>query len=114
MDILTDNSIRSASGIEDEEKHTFQKDTVKTFDGRKQQGLSFTINWEKQFPWAYFSSNKVGWLCKIREEYPDTGGQYWKTLPRKHDEHPYLFFSEHVKSSKHIQSVKENKKLNKS
>ena len=91
---------------DEEEQHTSQKDIVKTFDGRRQQGLSFTIKWEKQFLWAYYSSNKVGWFCKTCEEYSDTGDQYRKTLPQKHDKHSYLFFTEHVKSSKHIQSVK--------
>ena len=112
LDILTDEPISSPSSVQDEEEqHTSQKDIVKTFDGRKQQGLSFTSKWEKQFLWAYYSSNKVGWFCKTCEEYSDTGDQYWKTLPRKHDEHPYLFFTEHVKSSKHIQSVKNKQEV---
>ena len=108
LDILTDESISSASSVEDkEEEHTFQKDTFKTFDSRRQQGLSFTIKWEKKIPWAYYSSNKVGKTC---EEYSDTGDQYWKTLLQKHDEHPYLFFTEHIESTKHIQSVKKKVK----
>ena len=75
--------------------------------------MSFTIKWEKQFVWAYYSSNKVGWFCKTCEEYSDTGDQYWKTLLQKHDKLPYLFFSEHVKSGKHIQSVKKNQEVKK-
>ena len=83
-----------------------KKDIVKTFDDRRQQGLSFTVKWEKQFLWAYYSSNNIGWFCRTCEEYSDTGDQYWKTIPQKHDEHPYLFFTEYVKSSKYIQSIK--------
>ena len=36
------------------------------------------------------SSNKVGWFCKTCKEYSDTGDQYWKTLPRKHYQHPSI------------------------
>lgn len=96
---------------DEEEEETFQKDTEKSFDGRRKQGLSFTAKWEKQFPWTYYSSDKVGWFCKTCEEYSDTGDQYWKTLPRKHDVHPHSFFTEHVKSSKHIQSVKNKQEV---
>ena len=58
MDILTDESISSTSSVEDEEEHTFQKDTFKTFDSRRQQGLSFTIKWEKNFPGPTIAQTK--------------------------------------------------------
>ena len=112
LDILTDESISSPRSVQDEEEqHNSQKDIVKAFDGRRQLGLFFTIKWEKQFLWAYYSSNKVGWFLKTCEQYSDTGDQYWKTLLRKHDEHSYLFFTDHVKSRKHIQSVRNKQEV---
>ena len=63
-----------------------------------------TIIWEMQFPWVYYSSSKVGWFCNNCEQCSDTEDQYWKTKPRKYDEHPHLLFTEHIESSKDIQS----------
>ena len=112
LDILVDKSLSSPISVQDEEEQdTSQKDFVKIFDGRRQQGLSFTIKWEKQFLWANYSLNKVGWFYKTCEEYSDTIDQHWKTLPRKHNEHPHSFFTEHVKSSKYIQSVKNKQEI---
>lgn len=70
-----------------------------------------TIIWEMQFPWVYYSPSKLGWFCNNCEECSDTGDQYWKTNSRKYDEHPHLFFTEHIESSKHIQSFKNNQEV---
>lgn len=70
-----------------------------------------TIIWEMQFFWVYYSSSKVGWFCNNCEECSDTGDQYWKTIPRKYDEHLHLFFTEHIESSKYIQSFKNNQEV---
>ena len=43
--------------------------------------------------------------------YSDAGDKYWKTVPRKYDEHLHLFFTEYVKSSKHIQSNKNKQQV---
>ena len=69
------------------------------FDGRSNK-LQFTVKWEKAFPWAYYSASKEGWFCKTCEEFSDCGDEFWKTLPRKHDEHPGVFFHDHENCNK--------------
>ena len=79
-------------------------------DGRKNI-LSFTEKWEKLYTWSYYSSTKGGWFCKTCEEYSDSHDGYWKTLPRKHDQHPGIFFTEHLHSEKHVRSGKNKKEV---
>ena len=37
--------------------------------------------------------------------------KHWKTLPRKHDEHPSQFFFDHENSSKHLNSIKNKREI---
>ena len=67
--------------------------------------LSFTIKWEKRFTWAYYSSYHAGWFCRTCQEYSNSHDQYWKTVPRTHDQHPGVNFSEHENSQKHVRAV---------
>ena len=60
------------------------------------------IIWERRYPWAYHSSFKGGWICKVCEEYSTTGGPHWKTVARVHDEYPSEMFNGHV--SKHLKT----------
>ena len=64
--------------------------------------------WEHLHSWAYFSNSKNGWLCKICEEYSDTGDDYWKNKVRAHDEHPNKMFQLHLNGEKHKKAI--NKK----
>ena len=75
-------------------------------DGRiTDDKLSFTIKWEKRFTWAYYSSYHVGWFCRTSQEYSNSHDQYWKTVPRTHNQHPGVFFSEHENCQKHVTAV---------
>ena len=58
-----------------------------------------------------YSCLKGGWFCKTCEEYSDSHDIYWKTFPRKHDEHPGMFFNEHVNSDKHKKSLRNKQEL---
>ena len=40
------------------------------------------------------------------EEYSNSGDAYWKTLPRKHDDHPSHIFYDHDTSTKHLAANK--------
>lgn len=64
-------------------------------DGRTKQKLSFMEKWERMYPWSYYSSAKGGWVCTICLEYSDSHDDFWKTLARKHNEHPGVFFRDH-------------------
>ena len=74
-------------------------------DGRSEEKLHFTVKWELKYAWAYYSSAKGGWLCKTCEEYSDSHDEHWKTIPRKHDQHPGLFFREHLSCQKHSRAM---------
>ena len=67
--------------------------------------LSFTIKWEQRFTWAYNSSCHTGWFCRTCQEYSNSHDQYWKTVPRTHDQHTGVFFSEHGNCQKHVRAV---------
>ena len=64
-----------------------------------------------QYPWAYFNHSKNGWFFKTCEEHPSAGDAHWKTLPRKHDEHPSQFFFDHENSSKQLNSIKNKREI---
>ena len=82
-----------------DDKHNFFEAPLKNkkFDGRSNK-LAFTIKWERAFSWPYYSAAEKGWFCKTFQEYSHNGDEYWKTLPRKHDAHPGVFFREHENS----------------
>ena len=61
--------------------------------------------------WLYYSCLKGGWFCKTCEEYSDSHDEYWKTLPRKHDEHPGMFFNEHANSDKHKKALRNKQEV---
>ena len=52
-----------------------------------------------------------GWFCKTCEGYSDSLDEYWKTLPRKHDEHPGMFFNEHANTDKHKKSPRNKQEV---
>ena len=56
--------------------------------------------WEQLHPWAYFSSSKNGWLCKICEEYSKTGDEFWKSKAHAYDDHPGKMFRHHIHGEK--------------
>ena len=61
--------------------------------------------WEQLHPWAYFSSSKNGWLCKICEDYSETRDDYWKSKARALDEHPNKMFQLHLNGEKHKKAI---------
>ena len=61
--------------------------------------------WEQLHSWAYFSSSKNGWLCKICEEYSETGDEFWKSKARAHDDHSGKMFQLHLHGEKHKKSI---------
>ena len=67
--------------------------------------LCFTIKWEKRFTWAYYSSYHAGWFYRTCQKYSKSYDQYWKTVPRTHEQHPGIFFSEHENCQKHVRAV---------
>ena len=44
-------------------------------------------------------------------EHSNTDDAHWKTLPRKHDEHPSQPFFDHENSLKHLNSIKNKKEI---
>ena len=50
-------------------------------------------------------------VCKTCQEYSNNRDEYWKTLPRKHDAHPSVFFREHENSEKHKDTVANKKEV---
>ena len=83
---------------------------IQKYDGRK-DNLSFTEKWEKKYTWSCYSCLKGGWFCKTFEEYSDPHDEYWKTLPRKHDEHLGMFLNEHANSDKHKKALRNKQEL---
>ena len=51
-----------------------------------------TARWERRYPYAYGSSLKGDWICKVCGEYVITGDDYWKTKSRKHDRYSSEMF----------------------
>ena len=83
-------------------------------DGRiTDDKLSFTIKWEKRFTWGYYSSYHAGWFCRTCQEYSNSHDQYWKTVPRTHNQHPGVFFSEHENCQKHVRAVNNKSSIKK-
>ena len=75
-------------------------------DGHTKSTSSTYCKWETKYPWTYFNHSKNGWFCKTCEEYSNTEDAHWKTLLRRHDEHPSQFFFDHENSSKRLNSIK--------
>ena len=101
-------SVRSSNTPEIPKENSFYSGTRSSavIDGRiTDDKLSFTIKWEKRFTWAYYSSYHAGWFCRTCQEYSNSHDQYWKTVPRTHDQHPGVFFSEHENCQKHVRAV---------
>ena len=80
-------------------------------DGRTKRSHSSYCEWELKYTWAYFNNLKDGWFCKTCEEYSNSGDAYWKTLPRKHNDHPSRFFHDHDTSPKHLAAIKNKKEV---
>ena len=81
-------------------------------DGRiTDDKLSFTVKWETRFTWAYYSSYHAGWFTY--QEYSNSHDQYWKTVPRTHNQHRGVFFSEHENCQKHIRAVTDKSNIKK-
>ena len=101
-------SVRSSNTPEIPKENSFYSGTRSSavIDGRlTDDKLSFTIKWEKRFPWAYCSSYQASWFCRACQEYANSHDQYWKTVPRTNNQHPGVFFSEHENSQKHVRAV---------
>ena len=71
------------------------------------------MKWEKCFTWAYYSFYHVSWFCRTCQEYSNSHDQYWKTVPRTHDQHPGVFFSEHENCQKHVRAVTQKRNIKK-
>ena len=80
-------------------------------DGWTKSTSSVHCKWETKCSWAYFNHSKNGWFCETCEEYSNSGDGHWKTLTRKHNEHPSQFFFDHENSSKHLNSIKNKKEI---
>ena len=61
-----------------------------------------------------YSSSRSGWFCRACQEYSNPHDQYWKTVPRTHDQHPGVFFSEHENCQKHVRAVINKSNIKKS
>ena len=87
-------SVQSSSTSEITKENSFYSGTRNSavIDGRiTDDKLPFTIKWEKRFTWAY-SSYHASWFWRTCQEYYNSHDQYWKTVPRTHDQHPGVFF----------------------
>ena len=107
---LSENDVEIADSAEPNDSESELPREIRKYDGRKDK-LSFTEKWEKKYTWSYYSCLNGGWFCKTCEGYSDSPDEYWKTLPRKHDEHPGMFFNEHVNSDKHKKSLRNKQEL---
>ena len=67
--------------------------------------LSFTIKWGKSFTWACYSFYHAVCFCRTCQEYSDSHDNYWKTVPKTHDQHPGVIFSEQENCKKHVRAV---------
>ena len=104
--------MEKASDSESEcELPTETASTLKPTDRQDGRKLAFPLKWEKAYPWAYYSSIKGGWFCKICEECSQTGDKFWKTVPKKHDTHPGEAFKEHSGSKKHTDAICSKKEI---
>ena len=96
-------SLQSSNMPEIPKENSFYSGTRSSavIDGRiTDDKLSFTIKWEKRFTWAYYSSYHAGWFCRTCQEYSNSHDQYWKTVPRTHNQHPGVFFFRALKLPK--------------
>ena len=71
----------------------------------------YLLQMRNQIPLDLLQPFKNGCFCKTCEEYSNTVDAHWKTLPRKHDEYPSQFFSDHENSSKRLNSIKTKRKF---
>ena len=102
---LSENDVEIASSAEANDSESELPREIRKYDRRKDK-LSFTGKWEKKYTWSFYICLKGGWFCKTWEEYSDSHDEYWKILPRKHDEHPGMFFNEHANSDKHKKALR--------
>ena len=109
---LSENDVEIASSAEANDSESELPREIRKYDGRKDK-LSFTEKWEKKYTWSWscYSCLEGGWFCKTCEEYSDPHDEYWKTLPRKHDEHLGMFFNEHANSDKHKKALRNKQEL---
>ena len=101
-------SVQSSNTPEIPKENSFYLGTRSSavIDGRiADDKFSLTIKWDKCFTGAYYSSYHPGWFCRTCQEYSNSHDQYWKTVPRTHNQHPGVFFSEHENCQKHIRAV---------
>ena len=98
-------SVRSSNTPEIPKENSFYSGTRSSavIDSRiTDDKLSFAIKWEKR---VYYSSYHASWFCRTCQEYSNSHGQYWKTVPRAHDQHPGVIFAEHENSQKHVRAA---------
>ena len=60
--------------------------------------------YEDDHQWLYYSQSKAGWMCKICELYPYSGGPgkgAFSTRPCLNTSHPSHAFKQHKRSSNH-------------
>ena len=107
---LSENDVEIVDSAEPNDSESELPREICKYDGRKDK-LSFTEKWEKKYTWLYYSRIKGGWFCKTCEEYSDSHEEYWKTLLRKHDEHPGMFFNEHANSDKHKKALRNKQEV---
>ena len=107
---LSENDVEIADSAERNDSESELPRELHKYDRRKDK-LSFTEKWEKKYTWLNYSCLKGGWFCKTCEEYSDSHDIYWKTFPRKHDEHPGTFFNEHVNSEKHKKALRNKQEV---
>ena len=107
---LSENDVEIADSAEPNDSESELPKEIRKYDGRKDK-LSFTEKWEKKYTWSYYSCLKGGCFCKTCEEYSDSHDEYWKTLPREHDEHPGMFFNEQANSDKHKKALRNKQEV---
>ena len=101
--------IRSLGPDEANNTETQKKDQSMMEDKHSYlQAHQIQSKWEQLFPFAYFSANQNGWLCKICGEYGD-GDDYWRTKAVKLQELPKHILTNHEKGKKH--SAAKGKKI---
>ena len=70
---------------------------------RADKQLAGSSSYEDDYQWLYFSHTKRGWMCKICEVYPYSGGSSkgaLSTRPCLNTSHPNHVFKKHEKSAR--------------
>ena len=103
-DTSTDHEYWNIPGETEESSASEEKCTALPFASeRADKQLAGSSSYEDDYQWLYFSHTKRGWMCKICEVCPYSGGSSkgaFSTRPCLNTSHPNHVFKKHEKSAR--------------